>query len=119
MSSPSSTGALPHATNNVAEYQRPARRPGVVRQPRRRTGACAFRLAAAGPADARRLQGQARGPPAAATAGRVSLAHQIGKVQYEHVPRELNKEADRLANRAMDEAAMVAADRKTGADGAF
>jgi probable phosphoglycerate mutase len=33
------------------------------------------------------------------------LARQIGKVQFEHVRRELNKDADRLANEAMDEAA--------------
>jgi ribonuclease HI len=32
------------------------------------------------------------------------LAHDIGKVTFEHVRRELNKEADRLANQAMDEA---------------
>lgn len=35
------------------------------------------------------------------------LAHRIGRVTYEHVRRELNKEADRLANRAMDEAAAL------------
>ena len=33
-----------------------------------------------------------------------SLVRQIGKVTFEHVRRELNKEADRLANEAMDEA---------------
>ena len=33
-----------------------------------------------------------------------SLVRQIGKVTIEHVRRELNKEADRLANEAMDEA---------------
>lgn len=32
------------------------------------------------------------------------LASRIGRVSYEHVPRELNKDADRLANLAMDEA---------------
>jgi len=31
------------------------------------------------------------------------LASRIGRVTYEHVPRELNKEADRLANLAMDQ----------------
>jgi len=31
------------------------------------------------------------------------LAHKIGRVTFEHVRRELNKEADRLANEAMDE----------------
>jgi ribonuclease HI len=33
------------------------------------------------------------------------LAKQIREVQFEHVRRELNKDADRLANEAMDEAA--------------
>jgi probable phosphoglycerate mutase len=32
------------------------------------------------------------------------LAARIGRVSYEHVPREQNKDADRLANLAMDEA---------------
>ena len=34
-----------------------------------------------------------------------ALARQIGDVKFEHVRREFNKEADRLANEAMDEAA--------------
>jgi ribonuclease HI len=33
------------------------------------------------------------------------LAHQIGRVTFEHVRREANKHADRLANAAMDGAA--------------
>jgi probable phosphoglycerate mutase len=33
------------------------------------------------------------------------LAHEIGKVTFEHVRREANAHADRLANAAMDEAA--------------
>jgi ribonuclease HI len=33
------------------------------------------------------------------------LAHRIGRVTFEHVPREQNADADRLANLAMDEAA--------------
>jgi probable phosphoglycerate mutase len=32
------------------------------------------------------------------------LASRIGRVTYQHVPREENKDADRLANLAMDEA---------------
>jgi probable phosphoglycerate mutase len=32
------------------------------------------------------------------------LASRVGRVTYEHVPREMNKAADRLANLAMDEA---------------
>jgi len=34
-----------------------------------------------------------------------SLAKRIGRVTFEHVRREFNKEADRLANEAMDAAA--------------
>jgi probable phosphoglycerate mutase len=37
-----------------------------------------------------------------------ALARRIGRVTFEHVRRELNKDADRLANEAMDEAAMDA-----------
>ena len=33
-----------------------------------------------------------------------TLARQIGRVKFEHVRREFNREADRLANEAMDEA---------------
>ena len=33
------------------------------------------------------------------------LAHEIGRVTFEHVGRALNEEADRLANAAMDDAA--------------
>jgi probable phosphoglycerate mutase len=33
------------------------------------------------------------------------LASRIGRVDFEHVRRELNKHADRLANDAMDQAA--------------
>jgi probable phosphoglycerate mutase len=32
------------------------------------------------------------------------LVQQIGDVRFEHVRRELNRNADRLANEAMDEA---------------
>jgi ribonuclease HI len=32
------------------------------------------------------------------------LAHEVGRVSYEHVRRELNKDADRLSNVGMDEA---------------
>lgn len=34
-----------------------------------------------------------------------TLARQVGRVTFEHVRRELNKDADRLANEAMDDAA--------------
>ena len=32
------------------------------------------------------------------------LAHEVGRVRYEHVRREANRHADRLANQAMDAA---------------
>jgi len=35
------------------------------------------------------------------------LARQIGSVQFEHVRREFNADADRLANEAMDRAALT------------
>ncbi len=35
------------------------------------------------------------------------LAEKIGQVKYEHIPREKNKEADRLANKAMDETSLT------------
>ena len=38
-----------------------------------------------------------------------ALARQIGRVTFEHVRREFNKDADRLANEAMDEAAAAQA----------
>lgn len=34
-----------------------------------------------------------------------ALTREIGRVRFEHVRRELNRDADRLANEAMDEAA--------------
>ena len=34
-----------------------------------------------------------------------SLVRQVGRVTFEHIRREFNKDADRLANEAMDEAA--------------
>jgi ribonuclease HI len=35
------------------------------------------------------------------------LAHRVGRVRFRHVRREFNKEADRLANLAMDQAAIA------------
>ena len=36
------------------------------------------------------------------------LVRQIGDVRFEHVRREFNKDADRLANEAMDDASRAA-----------
>lgn len=37
------------------------------------------------------------------------LAHEIGRVTFEHVRRELNKDADRLSNLGMDESERISA----------
>ena len=55
-------------------------------------------------ADEGRLPREEPGP-AAALRGGARADRQIGRVTFEHVRREFNKDADRLANEAMDEAA--------------
>jgi ribonuclease HI len=96
--------ALPLATNNVAEYR------GLL---------AALRWAAAHGittlhvrSDSLLLVNQMKGQYRVKNPGLQplyedarSLVHQIGRVTFEHVRREFNKEADRLANEAMDEAA--------------
>ena len=92
------------ATNNVAEYRGLlaaltwATRYGVVRLHVR--------------SDSLLLVKQMRGEYRVKHAGLLplwqearDLARQIHEVRFEHVHRELNKDADRLANEAMDEAA--------------
>jgi probable phosphoglycerate mutase len=96
-------GALPHATNNVAEYS------GLVAA----LDWCAEHQAGTVhiKADSLLMVQQMRGVYKVKNDGLKPLhararllAHQIGKVTFEHVRRELNKDADRLANLAMDEA---------------
>ena len=96
-------GALPHATNNVAEYN------GLLAA----LDWCAEHQAATVhiKADSLLMVQQMRGVYKVKNDGLKPLhararllAHQIGKVTFEHVRRELNKDADRLANLAMDEA---------------
>jgi len=96
--------AIGLATNNVAEYS------GLI---------AALRWAAANGisklhvrADSDLLVKQMRGEYRVKSPGLKplheqarALARQIGDVTFEHVRRELNTEADRLANEAMDEAA--------------
>ena len=100
-------GALPHATNNVAEYSALlaalewCAAHGVaavhvrsdslllVQQMRGVYKVKSERL--------KSLYGQAR-----------LLASRIGNVTFEHIRRELNAEADKLANQAMDDAEAVA-----------
>jgi probable phosphoglycerate mutase len=92
------------ATNNVAEYS------GLI---------AALRWAAANGvsklhvrADSELLVKQMRGEYRVKSVGLQplyelarALTRQIGDVTFEHVRREFNKDADRLANEAMDEAA--------------
>lgn len=97
-------GALAHSTNNVAEYH------GLL-------AALAWALDHGHRAfhvrsDSELLVRQLRGEYRVKNAGLQplyldarALVARIGRVTFEHVRRELNKEADRLANMAMDEAA--------------
>ena len=96
--------ALPLATNNVAEYN------GLL---------AALRWAAENAvstlhirSDSELLVKQMKGQYRVKNPGLQplyeearSLVRQIGRVTFEHVRREFNKDADRLANEAMDEAA--------------
>jgi ribonuclease HI len=96
-------GAMPYATNNVAEYE------GLLAALRWATDhqATALHLKS----DSLLLVQQMRGVYKVKNEGLKALygqarllAYRIGRVTYEHVRRELNKDADRLANEAMDEA---------------
>ena len=96
--------ALPLATNNVAEYS------GLL---------AALRWAADNGiaklhirSDSELLVKQMKGQYRVKNSGlqplyeeAVALSRRIGRVTFEHVRREYNKDADRLANEAMDEAA--------------
>ena len=100
-------GALSMATNNVAEYN------GLL---------AALRWAVANGirtlhlrADSELLVKQMKGIYRVKNAGlqplyeeACGLVRQIGRVTFEHVRREFNRDADRLANLAMDEAARLA-----------
>ena len=97
-------GSLPHATNNVAEYH------GLLAALRWATsqGAAILHIRS----DSLLLVQQMRGVYKVKHEGLKPLhgqarllAHQIGRVTFEHVPRAQNAAADHLANVAMDEAA--------------
>jgi ribonuclease HI len=99
-------GALPHATNNVAEYG------GLLAALDwcSEHGATTVHVRS----DSLLLVQQMRGVYKVKHEGLKPLhgrarllANQIGKVTYEHVRREANAAADRLANQAMDEAEQV------------
>jgi len=99
-------GALSLATNNVAEYNGllAALRWGVQH------GIATLHVRA----DSELMVKQMRGEYRVKNPGlqplfeeAQSLRRQIGRVTFEHVRREFNKDADRLANEAMDEAASL------------
>ena len=103
-------GALPHATNNVAEYN------GLLAA----LDWCVEHGArvVAIRSDSLLLVQQMRGVYKVKNEGLKPLygrarllAHKIGRVTFEHIPREKNKDADGLANQAMDEAQQPSADR--------
>ncbi len=98
------SGSLPYATNNVAEYH------ALLAA----LDWCAAHGASSVTvrSDSLLLVQQMRGVYKVKNAGLKPLhgqarllAHRIGDVTFEHVRREQNEEADRLANLAMDEAA--------------
>ena len=99
--------ALALATNNVAEYN------GLLAALRwaAANGIAKFHIRSDSELLVKQMKGQYRvkNPglqPLYEEA--VGLVRQVGKVTFEHVRREFNKEADRLANEAMDEAASSA-----------
>ena len=92
------------ATNNVAEYS------GLIAALRWAAAHAIAKLQVR--ADSELLVKQMRGEYRVKSPGLQplheqarALARQIGDVTFEHVRREFNKDADRLANEAMDEAA--------------
>ena len=96
--------ALPLATNNVAEYS------GLLAALRWAVanGIATLHVRSDSELLVKQMKGQYRVKnqglqPLYEEAG--TLARQIGRVTFEHVRREFNKDADRLANEAMDEAA--------------
>ena len=96
------SGFLGNATNNVAEYN------GLVAALRyaQQNGHRAVRVKS----DSELLVKQMRGEYRVKNPGlqtlyneACALARQFDRITYEHVRREYNKDADRLANLAMDE----------------
>ena len=96
--------AIPHATNNIAEYN------GLLAALRwaAENGVDALHIRSDSELLVRQMNGLYRvknpGLQPLYEEAR-TLSRQIRQVKFEHVRRELNREADRLANEAMDEAA--------------
>lgn len=96
-------GALPHATNNVAEYH------GLLAALDwcAEQGATTVHIKSDSLLLVQQMKGvyKVKHEGLKPLYGRARLrAHEIGRVTFEHVRREQNKEADRLANLAMDQA---------------
>jgi ribonuclease HI len=96
-------GFIPHSTNNVAEYN------GLLAALRWAVEHGIRKLHVR--ADSELLVKQMGGQYRVRNPGLLplyeearSLIRQVGSVTFEHVRRELNKDADRLCNEAMDEA---------------
>jgi ribonuclease HI len=96
-------GFIPHSTNNVAEYN------GLLAALRWAVehGIRTLHIRA----DSELLVKQMKGIYRVKNPGLLPLyedakrlAREVGKVTFEHVRREFNKDADRLCNEAMDEA---------------
>jgi ribonuclease HI len=99
--------SLGTATNNVAEYS------GLLAALRWALGAGVTALHVR--ADSQLMVKQMNGEYRVKNPGlqplyteACALVRKIGRVKFEHVRREMNKDADRLANEAMDEAAQAA-----------
>jgi ribonuclease HI len=96
-------GALPHSTNNVAEYT------GLLAALDwcRDNGATVVHVKSDSLLLVQQMKGvyKVKHEGLKPLHGRARLlCHEIGRVTFEHVRREFNKDADRLANLAMDEA---------------
>ena len=97
---------LGHATNNVAEYS--ALILGLERA--REHGACQVEIRADSELLVRQMSGEYKIKNAALkelAARAHEIAQSFTRVAYVHVRREQNRDADRLANRAIDEADTV------------
>ena len=95
-------GSLPHSTNNVAEYN------GLLAALDwcRNHGATRVHVKSDSLLLVQQMKGvyKVKNEGLKPLYGRARLvSHEIGQVTFEHVRREFNKEADKLANRAMDE----------------
>ena len=96
-------GALPRSTNNVAEYN------GLLAALDwcREHGAKTVHVKSDSLLLVQQMKGvyKVKNEGLKPLYGRARLlCHEIGRVTFEHVRREFNKDADRLANLAMDEA---------------